>query len=90
MKITWIDGKREPKEQPDPHYPNGIDLDLTRGKRPSCETKLPYPAKRCGHYLVVCEKCAQKIIVTTAGRPDDPRSVRIRCLFMGQHNDSTS
>jgi hypothetical protein len=80
MKITWIDGKREPQEKPDLNHPHGIDLDLSRGKRPVCETKLPYPAKRCGFYLVVCGKCAQRIIVTAAGRPDDPRSVRIRCM----------
>jgi hypothetical protein len=80
MKIDWIDGKREPQEQPDPNYPDGIDLDLSRGKRPVCEVKLPYPAKRCGHYIVKCEVCDQVVAVTTAGRPDDPRLVKLRCM----------
>jgi C4-type Zn-finger protein len=42
-------------------------------------TELPYPAKRCGIYLVVCERCGYSAAITTAGRPDDPRKVTLPC-----------
>jgi hypothetical protein len=77
--VDWIDRGFEPKELPNPDYPNGIDVDLTAGMDPSCTVKLPYPAKRIGYYLITCTKCRSKTIVTTAGRRDDPRSVRLAC-----------
>lgn len=45
----------------------------------SCYCALPYPAARCGLYLVDCERCGVRVGVTTAGRPDDPKSIRIPC-----------
>jgi len=45
----------------------------------ACKTSLPYPAKRVGYYVVTCAKCHMKTIITTAGRPDDPKSVRLAC-----------
>lgn len=79
LDAEWIDGKRWPKNRPDPRYPDGIDVDGSRGAAMNCFTQLPYPAKRCGHYLVTCDLCGQRAVVTTAGRKDDPRSVRIAC-----------
>ena len=79
MKIIWIDGGREPLLKPDPRYPDGIDLDLSKGARLVCDIRLPYPAKRCGLYFIKCETCCQNFVVTTAGRPDDPRSVKVAC-----------
>jgi len=76
--VQWIDNGREPQCPPNPLYPTGIDLDLADGKS-SCLVQLPYPAKRCGVYVVGCLNCGLRIGVTTAGRPDDPRSVRIAC-----------
>lgn len=70
MIVTWHDAGREPQCPPNPAYPNGIDLDLSEGARRTCTTPLPYPAKRCGQYLVVCKTCDQSVIVTTAGRLD--------------------
>lgn len=78
MKIEWIDHKREPRCAPDPAYPDGKDIN-TVGDRPSCKANLPYPAKRCGLYIVECERCGYRVAITTAGRPDDPRSVRLPC-----------
>jgi hypothetical protein len=46
---------------------------------PSRARQLPYPAPRCGKYLINCETCGQTIMVTTAGRRDDPRTVKIAC-----------
>lgn len=79
IKIEWIDRGVEPKSPPNPAYPNGVDLDLSKG-RPYCEIMLvPYPAPRCGYFLVKCSTCGTDALITTAGRPDDPRSVKIAC-----------
>lgn len=79
INIEWIDHGREPKCEPNPSYPDGIDVDTSHGAKETCEAKLPYPAKRCGMYIVRCGACGMSAAVTTAGRPDDPRSVRIAC-----------
>jgi hypothetical protein len=79
LKVEWIDGNREPRCEPDPKYPKGIDLDVTQGQTTFCETNLPYPARRCGYFVVTCSLCELGVAITTAGRPDDPRSVKIPC-----------
>jgi hypothetical protein len=77
--IRWLDAGREPIAAPNPAYPAGIDLDVTDGRTPACTVILPYPAKRCGHYEIFCSQCQFAAAITTAGRPDDPRSVKIPC-----------
>ena len=79
IKAKWIDRFREPTQQPNPKYPNGMDIDMTKGEKPSCIAALPYPAKRCGYWSVVCDKCGYSALITTAGRVDDPRTVRLPC-----------
>jgi hypothetical protein len=79
LTIKWIDRGFEPKNPPDPRYPNGIDLDLSEGASATCLTALPYPAKRCGYFLIACDECDFSGIITTAGRRDDPRSAKIAC-----------
>ncbi len=79
MKIEWHDGGREPRCKPNPKYPNGIDLDNTEGAAVTCKVALPYPAKRCGVYIVECSTCGLRVGVTAAGRPDDPRSIKLAC-----------
>lgn len=79
LKIEWVDHKREPQCKPDPNFPEGKDLKCPNGEGPSCRTELPYPAKRCGLYIIECQVCGLRVGITTAGRPDDPRSVEIRC-----------
>jgi hypothetical protein len=80
IHIHWIDRGRDPTQPPNPAYPDGIDIDLTGGNSgKSCRTALPYPAKRVGYYVATCARCKFKAIVTTAGRPDDPRSIRLPC-----------
>ena len=78
--VTWLDGETEPKCAPNPDYPNGIDVDGSNGAKETRKTALPYPAKRCGVYMIRCPICGIKVIVTTAGRPDDPRSVTMPCF----------
>lgn len=79
LNVIWHDSGREPRSPPNLHYPDGIDLDLSGNAPKVCWTTLPYPAKRCGHYLIKCTDCGLVTLVTTAGRADDPRSVKIRC-----------
>ena len=76
--VQWIDRKRESQCPPNPAYPNGIDIDTSEGK-PACKTLLPYPAPRCGLFHVKCDVCSASWVITTAGRPDDPRSVIVAC-----------
>lgn len=85
MKITWHDAGREPRERPNPAYPNGIDLDASGGSMPTCTATLPYPAKRCGSYTVECETCGSRVGCTTAGRADDPRSIKVACKGVAKH-----
>ena len=79
FKVDWIDFHREPKCKPDPRYPNGKDVACGTNGRAACFCELPYPAPSCGLYVVRCDECGVSIGVTTAGRPDDPRSVRVPC-----------
>jgi hypothetical protein len=78
-KIVWIDSKSYPKNRPNPKYPNGIDLDMSKGAERSCFIKLPYPAERIGYYDIECATCGLRVAVSTAGRIDDPTSVKIAC-----------
>lgn len=77
--VTWLDLGREPKERPNPRYPHGIDLDISKGAIGTCKVVLQYPAPRCGTYLIRCKHCGTTASCTTAGRRDDPRSVRLAC-----------
>ncbi len=79
MQVYWIDRGREPRCPPNPLYPDGIDVDCSEGAIATCTVNLPYPARRCGEYRINCETCGQVIMVTTAGRRDDPRTVKIAC-----------
>lgn len=77
--IAWIDKGYEPQCAPDPAFPNGQHIDGSMGAAQTCTIDLPYPAKRCGMYVAICLLCGVRVGATTAGRPDDPRSVKIAC-----------
>jgi hypothetical protein len=79
IRVTWLDEERRPQYPLNPAYPNGIEVDCSDGAKVTCTQSLPYPAKGCGQYLLVCETCGLKIIVTATGREDDPRSVKVAC-----------
>jgi len=79
MTVEFLDAGREPKCAPDPAYPDGMDIDLTQGFAKTCKFDIPWPAPRCGWMLVVCDTCKTNALLTVAGRPDDPRSVRLPC-----------
>ena len=79
FKVEWMDHGRASQYASDPDYPDGTDIDLSEGATRTCRRELAYPAPRCGAYLISCSRCGVKVGVTTAGRPDDPRSVTIAC-----------
>jgi len=79
-KVTWTDGGRTATMKPNPAYPNGADLDISRGAVTACLVRLhPYPAPRIGKFVVECSECGYKAVITTAGRVDDPRSITLPC-----------
>ena len=78
-QIEWLDSGREPQCAPNPCYPNGIDVDASHGSEATCAARLVYPAPRCGAYVVRCRSCGARAVITTAGRPDDPRSLKLAC-----------
>jgi hypothetical protein len=89
LSVEWIDRGREPQCEPNPAYPNGQDVTFTSGigwpqSGNTCRTDVPYPAVRCGVYVIECATCGLRVAVTTAGRPDDPRSVTIPCRTLVQ------
>jgi hypothetical protein len=75
----WKDSGREPQCAPNPAFPNGVDIDVADRNKPFCRGQLPYPARRCGHFIITCQRCGLCTAVTTAGRPDDPRSLTQNC-----------
>ena len=79
ITVKFIDSGREPKAKPNPDYPAGIDIDLSDGSSWCCNAALPYPAPRCGYLWVECDICKANALITTAGRVDDPRSVKLAC-----------
>ncbi|MCC6776691.1 MAG: hypothetical protein IT537_08655 [Hyphomicrobiales bacterium] len=79
FNIEWIDAQREPAMPPNPSYPNGVDIDGSGGAAVTCEVSLPYPAARCGAFIIECRTCGLKVAVTTAGRADDPKTIKLAC-----------
>lgn len=79
LSVVWHDQGREPKCAPDSAYPHGMDAFVGPGGTAACSTSLPYPAPRCGVWIVRCSQCGVSVGIIAAGRPDDPRSVRVPC-----------
>lgn len=86
FKIEWIDRGGPPTQQPNPDFPNGVNIDLAQGMEPACMVPLPYPTGRnnIGAWLVQCERCGLKVLITAASRPDDPRMAKLPCKGMLQ------
>jgi hypothetical protein len=72
-------GRGKARCAPDPAYPNGIELDISVEGKASCKIDLPYPAPECGMFCIHCSECDSNTLVTAAGRPDDPISVKMMC-----------
>lgn len=78
-RIEWMDRGREPQCDPNPNFPDGIDVIGHDPGTKHCWVELPYPARRCGLYIVTCDKCMTSVACTTAGRRDDPKSITLKC-----------
>lgn len=78
FSYKFLDSGREPQCAPNPAYPEGMFLDLSDGKRGCCFS-VPYPAPRCGMIVATCDVCCYRAAFSVAGRPDDPRSVKLPC-----------
>jgi hypothetical protein len=81
--VDWIDQHRESPYPSDPAYPNGSAIDVALDAPRACRVELPCPAARRGTWVVICRECGFAIALATAGRADDPRSVRVPCRVSG-------
>jgi hypothetical protein len=81
IEVSWLSRHRKANVAPNPKYPNGLDIDS--GQRPACKVELSYPAECVGMYYVECLDCKANMIITAAGRPDDPKSVMLPCRQPG-------
>jgi hypothetical protein len=78
--VHFIDSGRSPQCKADPKFPEGKDVVLAEDDAAGkCCRNVPYPAPRCGMYLVECEVCEFSALVHVDGRPDDPRTVTMPC-----------
>ena len=82
FRCSFVDRRGPPKVAPDPAFPTGKDLDVTRLDGPSCTVAIPYPAEERGVWIIECSRCKYRVAVTAAGRLDDPRSIRVPCKPM--------
>jgi hypothetical protein len=73
-------GRGKAQCPPNPAYPNGIEMDAAGAGVVACKVDLPYPAPECGVFEITCEACGCGVVITAAGRPDDPTSVKIPCI----------
>jgi len=79
FKLKFIKTADRATNPADPAYPKGMTIDQTAGRRPACRVQLPYPAECPGVFVLTCEACDFRAVITTAGRADDPRSVLFPC-----------
>jgi hypothetical protein len=80
LTVEWIDAGREAQCQPNAAYPEGVDLLERPEVAAHCITLLPYPAPRCGLWVVRCPRCRKSTHITATGRVDDPRSLSMACF----------
>jgi len=80
VTVNWVDAGREPQNNFDRKFPWGKPIDGRRsGELAGCQVLLPWPAERCGLWLLTCRRCGMKLAVTAAGRVDDATSVILPC-----------
>jgi hypothetical protein len=77
--IDWVDQHRESRYPPDPSFRNGVAIDVALDAAQACRVQLAYPAERCGIWVITCRVCGYSVALGTAGRADDPVSVRVPC-----------
>jgi hypothetical protein len=79
-------GRGKAQCPPDPKYPDGVEVRLnTEPGAETCYLTLPYPAPECGMWDVHCGRCGLGVLITAAGRPDDPKAVWLPCDMKEKH-----
>jgi hypothetical protein len=81
IDVYFLDSGRTAQCKPDPRYPEGMAINLAKGKstRMTMTWNVPYPAPRKGIYRVVCQTCGFVGSFPVAGLHDDPRTVTLAC-----------
>lgn len=78
--ISWGWRSRLPaRNPPNPDYPYGMALDVSKGAADTCSVDLPYPAQGVGTHVVRCDLCGFVAVITAAGRADDPTKIKLPC-----------
>ena len=77
--VDWVDQHHETTRPADPNYPLGTAIDVALDATRACRLELRCPAARCGLWVITCRVCSYAIALSTTGRADDPRSVRVPC-----------
>ena len=83
LKANFASIGQPATEKADARFPNGVALDVSEPAGPSCSAVLAYPADSIGVWFLECSICGLRCGVTAAGRPDDPRFVRVACKLAG-------
>jgi hypothetical protein len=74
-------GRGKAQCPPNPDYPNGVSMSTVADRKNLyCKIDLTYPAPECGMWSIKCKTCGFTVLVTAAGRPDDPVSLEVECL----------
>ena len=73
IDVVFLDSGREPQCKSDPRWPDGMPVNLAPGVpvKKTCTRNIPWPAPRCGSYMITCRECGFTAAITVAGRPDD-------------------
>jgi hypothetical protein len=82
--IEWWDYDVDSVDPADSAHQLGRSLDYSNGQVPHCVFIVPWPAARCGHYVIKCYRCGGAYAVQTNGRLDDPVSVKVGCFRYDQ------
>jgi len=79
-EITFVPSGRGKAQCPsNPEYPDGVNIHAEKADEACCLVELPYPAPECGVFHVHCGRCDLTVVVTAAGRADDPRTLTMPC-----------
>jgi hypothetical protein len=87
LRVEWRERHvRSRREAPAPAaspvqdaYPGGIDVDLAMGGGAHCSAVLPQHPGKPGLYDIRCTRCGLSLALTSGGRSNDPRAVRVPC-----------
>lgn len=80
LKTRFISQGRKADTPANPAFPDGINVNMCGIARECCSTELPYPAECVGSWHITCDACTISVLITAAGRRDDPRWLYVACM----------